>query len=251
MKFVVAIRSKAVFSPLSAPSLKHPFTAFSNRATTRPNPTIPFGIIAALTKDNVIGINGALPWKHLPQDKAHFVNGTRDKILILGRKSFAEEDPTGENVRHARACVILSRNMDRDDLSAWKRRRPTGPELRLARSFEDALRVAQELSMTEGADAESSYRSQQCESTLSGGEGDIDCWVAGGEGIYREALRHGNLREVRLTFVDRNIDLNMHRFQMNNRVAFFPLDDFHRIGFDQVSKSVDGSCTFCVFKRKE
>jgi dihydrofolate reductase len=105
--------------------------------------------------------------------------------------------------------------------------------------------------VSDSSDAETSYPSQQCESPVFGGEKDIDCWVAGGEGIYKEALRHGNLREVRLTFVDMNIDANLHQFQMSNRVVFFPLDDFHRLGFDQVSKSVDGSCTFCFFKRRE
>eukprot|EP00804_Cyclotella_cryptica_P000521 CCRYP_009942-RE/>CCRYP_009942-RE protein AED:0.20 eAED:0.26 QI:0/1/0.5/1/0/0/2/3148/273 len=210
--------SRFVFSRLSAQAIRYQFTAFSDRAKSRPIPTIPFGIVAALTTDNVIGINGALPWKHLPQDKAHFTNMTRDKILIIGRKSFVEEDPTGENVRHARACVVLSRKMDHDALFALKRRRANGPELRLARSFEEALCVAQELRIAESHDEKSSKRNRQFDSSLFGGEEGIDCWIAGGEGIYREALQHQNLR---------------------------------KIGFEEVSRSVNGICTFCLFERRE
>lgn len=54
-----------------------------------------FGIIAALTKDGIIGTNGKLPWASIAQDRDHFVNTTRNKILIVGRKTFADEDQTG------------------------------------------------------------------------------------------------------------------------------------------------------------
>ncbi|KAL3793284.1 hypothetical protein HJC23_003794 [Cyclotella cryptica] len=172
---------------------------------------------------------------------------TRDKILIIGRKSFVEEDPTGENVRHARACVVLSRKMDHDALFALKRRRANGPELRLARSFEEALCVAQELRIAESHDEKSSKRNRQFDSSLFGGEEGIDCWIAGGEGIYREALQHQNLRKVSLTFVDITIDENLN----HNRVTFFPLDEFRQIGFEEVSRSVNGICTFCLFERRE
>ena len=94
-----------------------------------------FGIIAALNKQNIIGINGSLPWKHLPQDIAHFVNMTRDKVLIIGRKSFTEEDPTGSHVEHVRACVVLSNTMDEDALVQLQNERG-GPVLKVAKSFD-------------------------------------------------------------------------------------------------------------------
>ena len=54
-----------------------------------------FGVVAAMTNDGVIGINGHLPWSDTPisQDLQHFINLTRNKILIVGRKTFA--DPSG------------------------------------------------------------------------------------------------------------------------------------------------------------
>src|SRR6056300_1546715 len=60
-----------------------------------------FGIVAAMTQNQVIGVNGSLPWKNLTQDKNHFINLTRNKVLIVGRKTFALEDPSLSHVRHA------------------------------------------------------------------------------------------------------------------------------------------------------
>lgn len=201
--------------------------SFHNRTTS------PFGIIAALNKQNVIGINGSLPWKHLPQDIAHFVNMTRDKVLIIGRKSFADENPTGSQVEHVRACIVLSNSMDEDALVTLQNKRG-GPELKLARSFDEALHIAHELNRED----------VNVTDTRS-----IDCWVAGGAGIYREALQHPNLVGVNLTHVDMEINQDLAHFQMANDVTFFPMDVFHKIGFHEVSRSIDDICTFCVYKK--
>jgi dihydrofolate reductase len=44
-------------------------------------------IIAAIGKNNVIGTKNSLPWK-LPADMKHFVEITRGKPVIMGRKTF-------------------------------------------------------------------------------------------------------------------------------------------------------------------
>ena len=88
-----------------------------------------FGIISAMNNQNIIGINGSLPWEHLPQDKTHFVNTTRDKILIIGRKSFAEEDTSGSHIKHVRACVVLSKTMNDRELIELEKKRG-GPTLK-------------------------------------------------------------------------------------------------------------------------
>lgn len=46
-------------------------------------------IIAALTKDRVIGINGKLPW-HIPEDLKRFKSLTKGHTIIMGRKTFDE-----------------------------------------------------------------------------------------------------------------------------------------------------------------
>lgn len=44
-------------------------------------------LIAAMSKNHVIGKNGAMPW-HLPADLAHFKAITLGKPIIMGRKTF-------------------------------------------------------------------------------------------------------------------------------------------------------------------
>ena len=194
-----------------------------------------FGIIAALTQKNIIGVDGSLPWEKIPQDKAHFVQTTRDKILIIGRKSFAEEDPSGNHVAHSRSCIVLSKTMQYEELSRLKLLRG-GPELKLARSFEEALDIAYALiNPVEHNEAAS-----------------IHCWVAGGSDVYKEALQHCNLQEVNLTYVDNckiDEEIDQLNFNEQHNVTFFPMGVFHQIGFNEVSRSRDGICTFCVYIR--
>ncbi len=43
--------------------------------------------IAAMSKNRVIGVNNQLPW-NLPEDLKYFKQMTKNKILIMGRKTF-------------------------------------------------------------------------------------------------------------------------------------------------------------------
>ena len=53
-------------------------------------------------------------------DRDHFVNLTRGKILIVGCRTFADEDPTGGNVGHVRLCIVVSRTLDASDVAAHR-----------------------------------------------------------------------------------------------------------------------------------
>ena len=44
-------------------------------------------LIAALSRNRVIGANGGLPW-HLPEDARHFRRTTLGKPVVMGRKTF-------------------------------------------------------------------------------------------------------------------------------------------------------------------
>lgn len=44
-------------------------------------------LIAALSKNDVIGINNKLPW-HLPQDLKRFKQITQGHVIVMGRKTF-------------------------------------------------------------------------------------------------------------------------------------------------------------------
>ena len=188
-----------------------------------------FGIVAAMTNNQVIGVDGSLPWKNLTQDWNHFVNLTKNKVLLVGRKTFGLEDPSLEHIRHCRVCIVVSQTMKEEDLIKIRVDSGSGhleTKLLLARSFEEALDLA---------------RMEKCNDA----DGDmIDCWVAGGQRLYQEALRHPAAMEVQLTHVDMTVDT--HRFR---DVAFFPLKDVYANNFVEVSSTKIGICDFKVFKQ--
>jgi dihydrofolate reductase len=62
-------------------------------------------LIAALSKNHVIGKNNQLPWR-LPADLKHFKNITMGKIIIMGRKTY---DSLGKALPN-RTNVVISRN---------------------------------------------------------------------------------------------------------------------------------------------
>lgn len=67
------------------------------------HPTI--SLIAAMSKNHVIGINNTLPW-HLPEDLQHFKQLTMGHTIIMGRKTF-------ESIGRAlpgRTNLVISRN---------------------------------------------------------------------------------------------------------------------------------------------
>lgn len=63
-------------------------------------------MIAAITKDRVIGLNGDMPW-HLPDDLKFFKAKTTGKPVIMGRKTF---ESIGSRPLPNRPNVVISRN---------------------------------------------------------------------------------------------------------------------------------------------
>ena len=43
--------------------------------------------IVAVSQNNVIGLKNKLPW-HIPEDLKYFYNTTKNKVVIMGRKTF-------------------------------------------------------------------------------------------------------------------------------------------------------------------
>ena len=62
-------------------------------------------LIAALTRQGVIGREGALPW-HLPQDLAHFRELTRGHPVIMGRKTWDSLPPRFRPLPGRRNVVV-------------------------------------------------------------------------------------------------------------------------------------------------
>lgn len=64
-------------------------------------------IIAAISRNRVIGENGRLPWK-LPEDMSHFVKVTSGCPIVMGRKTF---ESIGKPLKN-RTNIILTRDVN-------------------------------------------------------------------------------------------------------------------------------------------
>ncbi len=63
-------------------------------------------LIAAMTKDRVIGVNNAMPW-HAPEELQHFKQITLGKTMIMGRKTF---ESIGRRILPGRKTIILTKD---------------------------------------------------------------------------------------------------------------------------------------------
>lgn len=61
-------------------------------------------IIAALTKDRVIGKDGQIPW-HIPEDLKRFKELTKGHAVLMGRKTY---ESLGKPLPHRRNVVLTS-----------------------------------------------------------------------------------------------------------------------------------------------
>lgn len=147
-----------------------------------------FGVVAAMSLNRVIGVNGSLPWEKLDQDRKIFTDLTTDKLIILGRETF-QEQPDLSHIKHASSSIVVSTTMNKEDLCRWE----TMPlALKIARSLSQALHIAR----VDCAD-------QKTEPV----PGDpVQCWVVGGERLYNEAVMHRSLEEIHLSVVNQVID---------------------------------------------
>ena len=62
--------------------------------------------ISAVSKNNVIGLKGKLPWD-IPEDLQYFFKKTKNKVLIMGRKTF---ESLGQALPHRLNIVLTSRS---------------------------------------------------------------------------------------------------------------------------------------------
>lgn len=65
-------------------------------------------LIAAMTKNRVIGLNNAMPW-HIAEELQYFKTTTMGKPLIMGRKTF---DAIGRRLLPGRKTIVLTRSHD-------------------------------------------------------------------------------------------------------------------------------------------
>lgn len=106
-------------------------------------------IVAAVSKNGVIGKGGKLPWS-LPTDLQHFKKLTEDGIVIMGRKTY---ESIGSKPLPKRYNIVVSSSMSRINLHK---------NLSVVPTLDQALWLAQE-----------DYS---------------EAFIIGGEGIYKEAF---------------------------------------------------------------
>lgn len=174
-----------------------------------------FRIIAAMSRNGVIGIDGSIPW-HLPDDRRLFQQLTHQSILIIGRRTFQEE-PKLDHINHALYCIVVSQSMT--DIDSYREHCPN-TALGLATSFSDALTLATTIRQ---------QRKLQDHWTESS---DLGCWIAGGEGLFREALLHESVFQLHLSIV--NVDINV-QGRSRDEFAMFPSQDLWGDRFEKVA----------------
>jgi dihydrofolate reductase len=197
-----------------------------------------FGIVAAMSRNRVIGLNGKIPWR-LPEDRQLFKGLTKDKILVVGRRTY-EEEPNKSHISHARHCIVVSKTLDPESHDSDK--------IQVSRSFPEALNLAKRLVI----DMDNSLHSSN----------EISCWVGGGEAIYLEALLHPAADELHLTVVDIDVGgtSSSPSTSEDQRIAFFPpkyrwdhlYDEYFRrdATHDDDGSSDAPSFTYVVYKRR-
>jgi len=131
----------------------------------------PVAMIAAMSRNRVIGVNNRLPW-YLPEDLKRFKSLTLGKPLVMGRKTF-------ESIGRAlpgRLNIVITR----DEHYFHKSRREG---IRVCHSLDEALQLADHQALIDGAD---------------------EIMVMGGGEIYRQALAVAD--RLHLTEVDVEVE---------------------------------------------
>jgi dihydrofolate reductase len=72
--------------------------------------TMSISLIAAISKNYVIGKDNDLPW-HIPEDLKHFRDLTRGKTVLMGRKTW-ESIPEKFRPLPKRTNIVITRNAD-------------------------------------------------------------------------------------------------------------------------------------------
>lgn len=128
-------------------------------------------IIAALSKDYVIGQNNDMPW-HLPADMRYFVRTTKGHPIIMGRKCF---ESIGSKPLPRRQNIIITRNPHFQAEGCI-----------VVHSLEKALAVAKEYYPVTVPPSEE--------------EREAEVFIIGGGEIYSQALEKADL--LYLTYID-------------------------------------------------
>lgn len=132
---------------------------------------VPVAMIAALSRNRVIGVDNQLPW-YLPEDLKFFKRMTQAKPLVMGRKTFASIG----RALPGRLNIVVTRDRD------------FAPEgVRVCHDLASALRLADQQATIDAAE---------------------EIMVMGGAEIYRQAMPYAS--RLYLTEVDIEVKGDAH-----------------------------------------
>lgn len=157
-------------------------------------------LIAALTKNGVIGKNNDLPW-HLPDDMKYFMQTTKGHHVIMGRKNY-ESIPEKFRPLPNRINLVVTRRVGFP-----------APGCRVVHSVEQAMEVARNNNETE-------------------------LFIIGGAEIYRDGFKHAH--KLYLTEIDTTLEgdtffppFDKQQWREISR-RHHPADERHTYAFDFV-----------------
>lgn len=127
-------------------------------------------IIAAVSKNNLIGKNGKIPWA-IKEDMQHFKKITTGNILIMGRRSFEEINHSLPN----RFVIIISTT-----------KQFNFENCKVVSDFSSALEFANEI-----ADREGDFHNK-------------DIFICGGSQVYRSGMPF--VKKLYLTKIEKDFD---------------------------------------------
>lgn len=161
-------------------------------STPRFEPLIPVAMIAAMSRNRVIGVDGQLPW-YLPEDLKFFKRMTQAKPVVMGRKTFASIGKPLPN----RLNIVVTRD------TAF-----THPGVRVCHSLPDALALAEHHATIDAAE---------------------EVMVMGGGELYTQAMPYA--QRLYITEVDAEVQgdtrfpgIDLSRWREAQRVAGTPAD---------------------------
>ena len=149
---------------------------------------------------------------------------TRDKTLIIGRKTLLEGGSTGNfnHVEHCRQVIVVSRTLKEQDLkrltmneSDTSSSSRTLPRFHVASSVVKAIRLAQQNDGSDDIVEGGTSSSSPCSFSSSL---DLSCWIGGGEEVYRKALELPQAQFLHLTLLNVHVPVSVE----TAHVAYFP-----------------------------
>ena len=172
-----------------------------------------FKIIACINQKKALGKDGKLLY-HIGNDLANFKRMTVGNVVVMGRKTF-ESLPNGEPLKD-RINVIITANEDFGVDAKFD-------NVFIVKSIKDAVEL--------------------CDALFD----NVECFVIGGESIYRQFMNEGLVDEMRLTIVNDETegDVYFPEFNEDDWIVYYK-------SMAQVSsyEGVDKSFYFEILKKR-